>query len=216
MDGAYTQASRSNAPGNSVMMSYMQPDQQYSHQVPHIPSTSQHTLTEKGGETPIPQSLNQTSALNYINQDPSVAKFEAEMNQITNEYKMNVGDASQYGAKSATGAKQASVSHMQPSNTNKAFRGYANVVDKNAKRGAVTNMNVNSGALNQQSGLELANAHHTSGTSIGFKNGTQSQFQQEMDAESRNNIRNILPNNITTTSNLRALQDGGSVIDEDR
>ena len=107
------------------------------------------------------------------------------MNQITNEYKMNMGDTSQYGGtKSAVGGKQASVSHMQPSNTNKAFRGYANVVDKNAKRGAMTNMNMNSGALNQQSGLELANvAHNTSGSSIGFKNGTQSQFQQEMDAE---------------------------------
>lgn len=98
------------------------------------------------------------------------------MNQITNEYNMNMGDASQYGGtKSAVGGKQASVSHMQPSNTNKAFRGYANVVDKNAKRGA-TNMNINSGALNQQSGLELANVNNTSGTSIGFKNATQSQF----------------------------------------
>ena len=94
------------------------------------------------------------------------------MNQITNEYNMNMGDASQYGTKSAAGGKQASASHMQPSNTNKAFRGYANVVDKNAKRGA-TNMNINSGALNQQSGPELANVvNNTSGTSIGFKNGT--------------------------------------------
>lgn len=66
---------------------------------------------------------------------------------------------------------------MQPSNTNKAFRGYANVVkDKNAM-----NIQVNQ-HLNQESGIELQNPitnfdPHTSGSSIGFNNQqTQSRF----------------------------------------
>lgn len=49
---------------------------------------------------------------------------------------MNVGAPSQAPTKGVV--EKHSVSHMQPSNTNKAFRGYANVVDPPSEKKAPT------------------------------------------------------------------------------
>ena len=55
--------------------------------------------------------------------------FENQMNEITNEYQAKLQSTLPSNHPDRSQVGKHSVSHMQQSNNNKAFRGYANVVD---------------------------------------------------------------------------------------
>jgi len=102
------------------MQSYMGNDGVMSHIAGQMPSVA--GFEKENYSHQVPDYINQESALNNMNMDRSQMAFENQMNEITNEYNSKIQQD-----KSVAGKH--SVSHMQQSNNNKAFRGYANVVD---------------------------------------------------------------------------------------